>query len=296
MPYSLTRQTWTGPNANWKRNGIGTWAAGHMSFDLDAELDAWISAVNALSQNASAQITKLRTPNDNTEATAPGGWVIQLQNPTSDDIIVHQRVYTSNRFYVSYTGDTWVDDTSFDGLGSIQSSTYDGGANTGIIAEVVIDDVSTAKAYLAKNDTEGSEFFCLLWTHESSPTATSNPSGFMLQRLQTGGNHNLDQAWVYVPLPTAHTGRAVRMKTTSGPNYYTDTNSSTTGISSSVIASNAYHREETLRSDWGNVAPFFAYPPELAYFTASSNFEDVFYDGTNYWYNINGNTLYARQP
>lgn len=156
-------QAWT--NATWAWDSA---AAGTPCVELEAELDAWIAAVNLNASQSGKQVVKIRGAADSTTANYRG-WGVELpaQNTTGS---LYVRTFSAGstvlRFYAS-TG--FTDDTSNGGYGNATGTV---GSDTSIAwKNTVTTDGSFIIGYSTVN---GEEFFHWGWAIDSSSSTSDS--------------------------------------------------------------------------------------------------------------------------
>ena len=120
MAPTIKWQRWDSASYDWHGQ-----AATDALPQFEAELDAWIAAVNANPSNAGQQITKMRGYADSTDPDSAG---ITLRYGAANNTafsysFLGTKDQTGSRSYKS--GDTYVDDASEDGYGTISNGNSD---------------------------------------------------------------------------------------------------------------------------------------------------------------------------
>lgn len=165
-------QAWT--NATWAWDSA---AAGAPCVELEAELDAWIAAINANPSQSGKQVVKIRGAASSTTANYRGiGVQLPAQNTTGD---LYVRFYSSTTSVVNFFASTgFTDDTSNGGYGTSTGTT--GSDNTIAWKNTVTTEGSFIIGY---STVDGQEFFHLGWVIDS---LTTSSDGWTITKDQNG--------------------------------------------------------------------------------------------------------------
>lgn len=120
MAPTIKWQRWDSASYNW----FGTAATDALP-SLEAELDAWITAVNGNASNSGRQVTKERGYADSTTANYAGLVISCGANGNADKGYMSYMTAGSTTIKRVYTGGTYVDDTSNGGYGTISGGPSD---------------------------------------------------------------------------------------------------------------------------------------------------------------------------
>lgn len=127
----------------------------------EAEIAAFITAVNAHASNSTRQLTLEAAPSTTT-SNLFNGFVFSMDHPTYGKLYVQDRMGNSLTTGYVIMGTTWTPGTAIGGLGtvtgSVSSDTFSSMFSTAGAADVVI----------FYDTTEGSEFFLCNWRTNSS--------------------------------------------------------------------------------------------------------------------------------
>lgn len=165
-------QAWT--NATWAWDSA---AAGAPCVELEAELDAWIAAINANPSQSGKQVVKIRGAASSTTANYRGiGVQLPAQNTTGD---LYVRFYSSTTSVINFFANTgFTDDTSNGGYGTGTGTT---GGDSSIAWK---NTVTTEGSFIIGYSTvDGQEFFHLGWVIDN---LTTTSDGWTITKDQNG--------------------------------------------------------------------------------------------------------------
>lgn len=175
-------QAWT--NATWAWDSA---AAGTPCVELEAELDAWIAAINANPSQSGKQVVKIRGAASSTTANYRGiGVQLPAQNTTGD---LYVRFYSSSATVINFFATTGFSDVV--GSGGYGTGTGTIGSDNSIAWK---NTVSTQGSFIIGTSTvDGQEFFHVGWaidnltTTSDSWTITKDQSGEWMAFVNDGG-------------------------------------------------------------------------------------------------------------
>ena len=145
---------------------------------LEAELDAWITAVNGNASNSGRQVTKERGYADSTTLDYAGLVISCGANGNTEKGYMAYGTYNSTTNKSIYLGNTYADDTSRGGYGTISGGVQDSGVSTRTSGQ-------EASWLIVSSIVDGQEYFCY------GPTFGTNPSvnyqdGFFIFKATDG--------------------------------------------------------------------------------------------------------------
>lgn len=148
MAPTIKWQRWDSASYDW----MGTAATDALPA-LEAELDAWITTVNGNASNTGRSIVKERGYADSTTANYAGLVISAGANGNTAKGYLAYGTYGSATSKQIYTGDTYVDDTSRGGYGTVSGGPTDTGVSW-------ISSGQEASWVIVSNTTDGQEYFC----------------------------------------------------------------------------------------------------------------------------------------
>lgn len=161
MPVSVEYQVFGALSYDWRSTNTA-----NASLQINTKLNAWITAVNANSVNASKQVTALRNPLSSTGTRV--GWVLRFADGTQPGFMMHFASQIASSFSTSgarcelFPISGWTDNATNDGYGGItsvvSSDTSIGWYISGVAAEFIV----------ASSADPGQEFFILGWNMANS--------------------------------------------------------------------------------------------------------------------------------
>ena len=166
-------QRWDSASYDW----FGTSATDALP-SLEAELDAWITAVNGNASNSGRQVTKERGYADSTTANYAGLVLSCGANGNASKGYLSYGTYGSTSSKRIYSGDTFADDTSNGGYGTISGGTSDTSVSWYTSGQ-------EANWMLVYDTTDGQEFFSFGPTFGSTPSSTYQ-DGFFIFKCTDG--------------------------------------------------------------------------------------------------------------
>lgn len=171
MAPTIKWQRWDAANYNW----LGQNTTDALP-SLEAELDAWIATVNGIASNAGRQLAKKRGYASST-TTNYAGLVIEAgaNNNTEKGYLQYISVEPTRKSV--YAGDTFSDDTSKGGYGTVSG----GSADTVVTWRT---SGSEANFLLVYDTTDGQEFFAM--GPSFGTTGTSVMDGFVIFKCTDG--------------------------------------------------------------------------------------------------------------
>ncbi|WGL30729.1 hypothetical protein SCRES3_gp72 [Synechococcus phage S-CRES3] len=216
MP-TVKHQAWT--SATWVWDTAA--ADGGCTQVLD-ELRSWITAVNLNASQSGKPVALLR---DETSSTTTNfrGWTIEFAQPGhATEKMYHQWFSASTTICQSYFGDTFTDDTSRGGYGTV--NTVDADTSVSFLVTGV---TTSFDSYIAYDTTDGQEFFVWGWWADASTTRSDWLGYFKDQN----GN------WMAIQMDGASTnmGAFDPVKATPGMNQQSAWNRGTTGLSNALF-------------------------------------------------------------
>jgi len=173
MAPTIKWQRWDSASYNW----AGTAATDALP-SLEAELDAWITAVNGNASNTGRQITKERGYADSTTANYHGLVISAGANSNAAKGYLAYGTYGSATTKKLYAGPTYADDTTNGGYGTISG----GNADTSVSW---YSSGQEANLLIISDTTDGQEFFCFGPSIPASPS-TAYCEGFYIMKCTDG--------------------------------------------------------------------------------------------------------------
>ena len=173
MAPTIKWQRWDSASYDW----TGTAATDALP-SVEAELDAWITAVNGNASNTGRQITKERGYADSTTANYHGLVVSAGANNNAAKGYLGFGTYGSATTKRLYAGDTYADDTTNGGYGTISGGTSDTSVSWYSSGQ-------EANFLIISDTTDGQEFF--LWGVSMPATPnTAYSDGFFIMKCADG--------------------------------------------------------------------------------------------------------------
>jgi len=173
MAPTIKWQRWDSASYNW----AGTAATDALP-SLEAELDAWITAVNGNASNTGRQITKERGYADSTTANYHGLVISAGANNNTAKGYLGFGTYGTATTKKLYAGDTYADNTTNGGYGTISG---------GVIDTTVswYSSGQEANFLIIYDTTDGEEFFLFGPSMPANPT-TNYSEGFYIMKCTDG--------------------------------------------------------------------------------------------------------------
>ena len=171
MAPTIKWQRWDSASYDW-HSGTADGAVAQ----IEAELDAWIAAVNAHTANTGRQITKMRGYADSTGGSYAGITLRYGANSNTEYAYSYYGTRGSTSSRTWYIGPNFADDTSNGGYGTVS-----GGASDSSISWRVSG--YEADFLLIYDTTEGQEYFLM---GPRFGTSTSYMDGFAIMKSTTG--------------------------------------------------------------------------------------------------------------
>lgn len=146
---------------------------------IEAEIDAWITAVNANASNTGRQLARVRGIDDSTTANYAGFVVRASANNNTENAWMHFGTIGSSTTRVHYVGSTYADDTSRGGYGTVAGN---GGSDTSVTWK---SNGTTADFLLGYDTTDGQEYLVLGYATNTTPS-TAYEDGLLIYKTTTG--------------------------------------------------------------------------------------------------------------
>jgi hypothetical protein len=169
MAPTIKWQRWDSASYNW----FGTAATDALP-SLEAELDAWITAVNGNASNSGRQVTKERGYADSTTANYAGLVISCGANGNTDKGYMSYMTSGGTTSKRVVTGGTYVDDTSLGGYGTISGGFFDTSISWYTSGQ-------EANWMLVYGTTDGQEYFSFGPSFGVSPSTTYQDGFFIFK-------------------------------------------------------------------------------------------------------------------
>lgn len=169
MAPTIKWQRWDSASYDW----FGTTATDALP-SLEAEIDAWITAVNGNASNSGRQITKERGYADSTTAGYAGLVLSAGANGNAAKGYLSYGCFGSGSTKSSYAGPTYADDTSLGGYGTISGGPGDSNISWYTSGQ-------EASWLVVSDTTDGQEYFCFGPTFGTSPSTAYQDGIFIFK-------------------------------------------------------------------------------------------------------------------